>query len=142
MRDYSNFGINNRVDDHESYLAIYISVLLKNNPLHYVGFIECIYFKKNKSLTIEDMNTRPEFWRKGLGLLRISEVLKLLKEKNLEIETVVAEGVGCYSPTPEIRSGVEAFWSSLGFKASEQDKWLEEWTADGKTLETKLKEKL
>jgi len=142
MRDYSNFGTNNRVDDHENYLDIDISILLKNNPQFYVGFIKCLYFKKGKSLTIEDMNTRPGFLRKGLGLLRISEVLKLLKEKNLEIETAVAEGVGCYSPTAEIKAGVEAFWSSLGFKASELDKWLEEWQVDGKTLETKLKEKL
>ena len=135
MRDYSSFSTDRTVYDHEVYLDIRVRVLQKNQK---IGFIECYYFIKNKSLPIEAMNTQPRFWRKGLGLLRISEVLKLLKEKNLEIETVVAEGVGAYSPTAELKAGVEAFWSSLGFKEDE----LDEWSVDGETLETKLKEKL
>jgi hypothetical protein len=141
MRDYSSFSIQRKVYAHETYLDIVVDVLLKNDPLR-AGFIQCIYFKESQNLTIEDIAVHFKFWRKGLGLLNISEVLKILREKNLDVKTAVAEGVGCYSQTPEIRAGVEAFWSSLGFKESEQDKWLEEWIVDGKTLETKLKEKL
>ncbi len=137
MRDYSSFSIQRNVYDHETYLNINVAVLLKNDPLR-AGFIQCIYFKESQNLMIEDIAVHFKFWRKGLGLLNISEVLKILREKNLGVKTAVAEGVGCYSLTPELKAGVEAFWSSLGFQASE----LDEWQVDGKTLETKLKEKL
>jgi len=137
MRDYSSFSIQRAVYEHETYLDINVDVLLRNDTLR-AGFIKCVYFKESRNLTIEDIAVHFKFWRKGLGLLNISEVLKILREKNLEVKTAVAEGVGCYSPTAELKAGVEAFWSSLGFKEGE----LDEWSVDGKTLETKLKEKL
>jgi len=137
MRDYSSFSIDRQTYNHRSYFDIKFSILQKNQK---IGYIKCYYFKRDKSLIIEDMNTRSGFQRKGLGLLRISEVLKFLKERNLKVKTAEAADVGAYYST---RASAEAFLSSLGFKEGEDDLSCGgNWCVDGKTLETKLKEKL
>jgi len=135
---YENLRIGGRTyaHEHNSYWTINISLFHENKG---IGYVQCLYFKENKRLVIEDLNAHPEFHRKGLATLQIASVLAFLKNEGLEIDTVVAEGVGCYSPEPEIKVGVEAFWSSLGFKSLGE---LDEWDVDSKTLETKLESKI
>jgi GNAT superfamily N-acetyltransferase len=80
----------------------------------HIGHIIAVYNPDKKILSIKDMYTRPEYRRKGLGRLRVKEVISFLASKGETPKTIIAESVGLFG-NPD---GVP-FVKSLGFKQIE-----------------------
>lgn len=84
-----------------------------------IAFIRSVYFPDEKLLSIEDMDTHFAYRRKGLGKLRVKEVISFLSSKSETPQTIIAEGVG-YLGIPD----GEQFVKVLGFqKMGDSDNW-------------------
>lgn len=134
MRNFDEYKIKSTVTDTEHHFTVSLNVYDGKSE---VAKIYCFYLKGDGTLVIGDIDTVPRYKRKGLGLLRIQETLKILEEKNFKVSRVMADVEG-WPPSDQTREIAESFFKSLGFE------WVEEynWLADVETLKKKLKEKM
>jgi GNAT superfamily N-acetyltransferase len=82
-----------------------------------IAFIRSIYFSDEKLLLIEDIDTHRDYRRKGLGKLRVKEVISFLRSKGETPQTIIAQEVG-YLKYLGIPDG-EQFIKTLGFQPIE-----------------------
>jgi len=135
MRNFDEYKTESTIDDTKDHCMISISVYSGDTD---VAKILCFYMKGDRTLIIGDIDTVPEYKRKGLGLLRIQEVLKILGERNLQVDRYLAADVEGYPPTDEARQIAESFFESLGFERLKKYHW----HTDEETLQKKLNEKM
>ncbi len=95
-----------------------------------IAFIISTYFSDEKILFIQDMDTHFAYRKKGLGRLRVKEVISFLASKGEEPQTIIAEGVG-YLGIPDGKQFVKA----LGFQPIENSS---NWKVSFEELNKKL----
>jgi len=135
MRNFDEYKIRRTVADVEGKCVIYLDVYSENKD---VANIFCVYTKEGRTLIVGNIWTLPEYRRKGLGLLRIQETLKILEERNLQVERCLAADVEGNPQTEEAKKIAESFLESLGFERLVKYHW----KADGETFKRKLEEKM
>jgi GNAT superfamily N-acetyltransferase len=135
MRNFDEYKIKSTIADTKDHCVISLSAYAGDSD---VAKILCFYMKGGRTLIIGDIDTVPSYKRKGLGLLRIQEVLKILGERNFQVNRCLAADVEGYPPTDGARQIAESFFESLGFERGKKYHWC----IDGETLQKKLKEKM
>jgi GNAT superfamily N-acetyltransferase len=98
-----------RLNSNKGEYAYAISLYISKNGKN-IAFIRTAYFPDEKMLLIEDIDTHFGYRRKGLGRLRLREVISFLSSKGEKPQTVIVEGVG-YLGTLD----GEGFVKKLGF---------------------------